>query len=97
VHHAASFRRTARNDELADQVQADWTTAALPPEDRALADYAADLTRRPNGDGAARVAVLREAGFSDEAILRATEVTAYFNFINRMASGLGVELEPEYR
>jgi len=36
---------------------------------------------------------LRAAGFDDAAILRATEITAYFNFVNRLADGLGVELE----
>jgi hypothetical protein len=33
-------------------------------------------------------------GFSDEAIHNAACVTAYFNFVKRIASGLGVELEP---
>jgi len=39
------------------------------------------------------VASLREVGLSDEAIHEAAGITAYFNFVNRMASGLGVELE----
>jgi alkylhydroperoxidase family enzyme len=39
------------------------------------------------------VQALRSAGLSDEEILHATQVTAYFNFVNRMAHGLGVELE----
>jgi alkylhydroperoxidase family enzyme len=40
------------------------------------------------------LAALRAAGFDDPAILRATEIVAYFNFVNRLADGLGVELEP---
>ena len=36
---------------------------------------------------------MRAAGFDDAAVLRATEVIAYFNFVNRLATGLGVELE----
>lgn len=39
------------------------------------------------------IVALRTAGFSDAAIHDAAAVTAYFNFVNRMASGLGVELE----
>jgi hypothetical protein len=35
----------------------------------------------------------REAGFSDEAVLHAVEIVAYFAFVNRLADGLGVELE----
>jgi alkylhydroperoxidase family enzyme len=41
--------------------------------------------------------VLRTAGFSDEAILDATCVAAYFNYINRMSDALGVELEQVYK
>lgn len=36
---------------------------------------------------------LREAGLSDAAILDVCQVAAYYNFVNRLASGLGVELE----
>ena len=56
-------------------------------------NYAASLTREPSADSAPRVAALRAAGFDDESILSATEIVAYFNFVNRLAHGLGVELE----
>lgn len=36
---------------------------------------------------------LKEAGFSDEAILDVALVTSYFNFVNRMVLSLGVQLE----
>ncbi len=38
--------------------------------------------------------VLREHGFSDEQITVATQVIGYFNYINRIADGLGVDDEP---
>ena len=37
---------------------------------------------------------LRQHGYSDEQITIATQVIAYFNYINRIADGLGVDLEP---
>jgi len=40
---------------------------------------------------------LREVGLSDEAILEAAEVAAWFNYVNRLADALGVELEANYR
>jgi alkylhydroperoxidase family enzyme len=61
--------------------------------DRALAEYAETLTRDPAGAAAPRLAALRAAGWDDEAILRATEIIGYFNFVNRLADGLAVELE----
>lgn len=93
VHHAASFRRAAHDDALADAVLADWRSAPLSATDRALAEYAEALTREPAAAAAPRLAGLRAAGFDDEVILRATEITGYFNFVNRLADGLGVELE----
>lgn len=39
------------------------------------------------------VAALREAGLGDPGIHDAAAVVAYFNFVNRIADGLGVQLE----
>ncbi len=39
---------------------------------------------------------LRREGFSDEAILDATCVASYFNYINRMSDALGIELEEAF-
>lgn len=36
---------------------------------------------------------LRSVGLDDRGILEVVEVTAYFNFVNRLADGLGVWLE----
>lgn len=36
---------------------------------------------------------LRESGLDDRAIHDATQVIAYFNYISRIADGLGVEPE----
>jgi len=40
---------------------------------------------------------LRRHGFDDRAIHDATQVIAYFNYINRIADALGVEPEPFVR
>lgn len=37
---------------------------------------------------------LRAEGLSDAAIHDGAAIVAYFNFVNRLALGLGVELEP---
>lgn len=42
---------------------------------------------------AADVGALRQAGLDDVAIHDATQVVAYFNYINRVADALGVERE----
>ena len=73
----------------------EYTEAALAPADRAMLDYAVKLTRVPGQMGAADVAALREHGFDDRAIHDICAITAYYAFVNRIADGLGVELEPE--
>ncbi|MEX0880459.1 MAG: carboxymuconolactone decarboxylase family protein [Thermoanaerobaculia bacterium] len=65
----------------------------LPRRLRAMVDYALLLTRRPNSVTSSQVAALRETGLSDAEIHRVAAVVAYFNFVNRIAEGLGVELE----
>jgi alkylhydroperoxidase family enzyme len=40
------------------------------------------------------VEALRSAGFSDRAILDINQVTGYYAFVNRLADGLGIEVEP---
>ena len=36
---------------------------------------------------------LRDVGFDDTAILDICQVVSYYNYVNRLADGLGVELE----
>lgn len=63
------------------------------PADGALLEYADKLTRTPGALAAADVERLRAAGFDDRAIHDACAIVAYFAFVNRVADGLGVELE----
>ena len=60
-----------------------------------MLDYALKLTVRPQAMEAADVELLRRQGFDDRAIHDICSVTAYFAFVNRIADGLGVELEPD--
>jgi uncharacterized peroxidase-related enzyme len=67
--------------------------APLHGADRALITYALKLTRTPREVRESDVAALRAAGFSEAEIFEAAFVTAYFNYTNRVAEGLGVEPE----
>ncbi len=73
----------------------DYRTADLSPADRSLCDYADKLTRTPAACTESDVQKLRQQGFDDRAIHDAAQVIAYFNYINRIADGLGVDLEPD--
>lgn len=58
-----------------------------------MLNYVEKLTRSPAGIQEADVAALRRAGFDETGILDICQVAAYYAFVNRLAGGLGVELE----
>ena len=65
----------------------------MTTEDRAMLDYAVKLTLTPHDDTEADVSTWRSAGFDETAILDLCQVVSYYNYVNRLADGLGVELE----
>ena len=87
------FGRESGNESVAKQLVVDYRTADLSDADRALCDYAAKLTLIPGEMGEADLDRLRAHGFDDDAITIATQVISYFNYINRIADGLGVDPE----
>lgn len=69
--------------------------ARVDAADRAMIDYAIKLTQSPGSVDEGDVGRLRKNGFDDLAIHDLASVVAYFAFVNRIADGLGVELESE--
>ena len=55
--------------------------------------YAVKLSLEPWNMEEADVQELRDAGFSNAGILDIVHVTGYYSYVNRLADGLGVELE----
>jgi uncharacterized peroxidase-related enzyme len=63
---------------------------------RALCDFAIKLTAAPATVGFEDADALRAFGWDDAAIHDAIQVISYFNYINRVAEGVGIEDEPEW-
>ncbi len=76
--------------ELAAALRRDYTAADLDPRDRAMLDYAAKLTTDATQVTPADLDALRRVGFDDRAILQINLIASWFNYINRVADGLGV-------
>jgi len=76
-----------------NQLKKDFRSANLSLADRAMCEYVNKLTLKPWEMVEGDVVALREAGFSDSAILDINQVTGYYAYVNRLADGLGVELE----
>jgi uncharacterized peroxidase-related enzyme len=78
------------DDELADALKRDWRKAQLTESERAMMGYVEKLTKNPPSIGAADLDGLRAHGFDDTAIVQINLIAAFFNYINRVADGLGV-------
>ena len=96
THHAAAVNHYWKDDEKVVQLKQDYTQLELSAQDKMLCDYAWELTKNPGAQTEATfVNPLQELGLADRAILDATLVIAYFNFVNRIVLGLGVNLEED--
>ena len=73
----------------------DYTQANVDPQLRGMLDYAVKLTRDPSSVKETDVETLRGLGLSDEQILAVCLVACTFNFMTRVADGLGVEIHPQ--
>jgi uncharacterized peroxidase-related enzyme len=88
--HAEFLRRVALDEELAAALRRDYTQARLAAADRAMLDYVAQLTRDATRVTPADLDRLRQHGFNDVAILQINLIASWFNYVNRVADGLGV-------
>ncbi len=95
LHHAAALEAWWKDPDRVVRLRSDPASADLSDRETALVDYALELTREPAALNEADVESLRSAGLTDEEVLQANMITAYFNFVNRIAEGLGVEAPPE--
>ncbi len=83
-------------DDFIKTLARDWRDAALTPAERAMLDYAVKLTREPGAMRRDDVEALRATGLDDLAIHDICAIVAYFAFVNRIADGLQVALEPRF-
>jgi uncharacterized peroxidase-related enzyme len=93
THHGAGLLRLTNDHVLVDALKVDWRSATVSKADHAMLIYAEKLTLTPWEMVEADVIALRNVGFSDAAILDINQVTGYYAYVNRLADGLGVELE----
>jgi uncharacterized peroxidase-related enzyme len=88
--HVEFLRRASLDEDLAAALRRDYTQAELPVQDRAMLDFAVQLTRAAWKLTPEHLTRLREVGFDDVGILQITLIASWFNYINRVADALGV-------
>jgi uncharacterized peroxidase-related enzyme len=94
-HHGAALARVARDEGAATTFMKSGSAPFVGARERAMLDYARKLTLTPTKVGRADVDALRAAGFEDEEVLAINHVVGFFNLMNRVVLGLGVDLEPD--
>ncbi|MCI5056634.1 MAG: peroxidase-related enzyme [Flavobacteriales bacterium] len=93
-HHAEALNHYWKDESKIEKLKTKFETAELEPIDELWCVYAKELTINPSSDQHShQIDLLRKAGANDRAILDATMIISYFNFVNRMVLGLGVEEE----
>jgi uncharacterized peroxidase-related enzyme len=93
THHREALHAHTRNPELIEGLLEDVSNNPISTRDRAMLQYVSKLTRQSNLVVEKDIIAMREAGFTDEEILRVNLITSYFNFVNRIVTGLGTPLE----
>ncbi|MEM6723210.1 MAG: peroxidase, partial [Bacteroidota bacterium] len=94
THHGEALNHFWKDQTKIDQLVADFEQSQLSATDLELCRLAQRITASPNqGTAGAHFTELRKLEVSDRLLLDAMLVIAYFNFVNRLVLGLGVQLE----
>lgn len=96
THHREGLFLLTKNNVLVDTVAENFKEADVGEKDITMMEFADRLTRKPQDITKSDVDGLRKVGFKDVEILDIVQVTSFYNFENRLAQGLGVELEPRW-
>ncbi len=83
------------DDDLKAKLMENPYSADIGELNRRILRFADKLTMQAHTTTQEYIDELKEAGMSEAMIHDIVQVAAYFNYINRLADGLGVELEDE--
>lgn len=93
VHHSVALSRYVKDNRVLEGLRQGRVEDALSPREAGLVSYAVKLTQDPERVTREDIESLRRLGLSDREILQTAMIASYFNFVNRIANGLGVSLE----
>jgi uncharacterized peroxidase-related enzyme len=95
-HHGEALKSLWKDEEKVQLLREDYEKVDLDPKDKLLCDLGYTLTLFPASQEVTNlIEKMKSSDFSDREILDATLVISYFNFVNRIALGLGLEVESD--
>jgi uncharacterized peroxidase-related enzyme len=96
VAHGAILRMYEKKPLVADQVAVNYRKADITPRQRAMLDFAIQVSQHSHAIEEADFTALHAHGFDDEDIWDIAAITAFFGLSNRMASFSGMMPNPEF-
>ena len=96
VAHGAAVRKLSGDPQLGEMMAFNYRVADLAPRQRAMLDFALQLTVAPHTVTEADREGLRGHGFGDADIFDIAEVAAFFNYTNRVAHAVDMMPNTEY-
>ena len=96
VAHGQAVREMSGDASLGEILVMNYRVARIPRRQRAMLDFAHQLTVDPTADAAPARQKLRKAGFSDRDLWDIIAVTAFFNMTNRLAAATDMMPNEEY-
>jgi uncharacterized peroxidase-related enzyme len=94
-HHTEALKHYIKDEETLTMLANADGLETLEPRLSNIVRHAEKLTSAPGAMTESDLDELRAVGLDDKDILDLTLITAYFNFVNRIAMGLGVVFTDE--
>jgi len=96
VAHGAILRIRAKNPQIADQIAVNYRKADITPKQKAMLDFAMQVSRAAETVGDAEFDALKRHGFNDDEIWDITAIAAFFALSNRMANVTAMRPNDEF-
>lgn len=96
VAHGAAVRQLSGDPKLGEMMVMNYRVAPLDPRQRAMLDFAAQITTASATVEESDREALRAVGFNDRDIWDIANVAGFFNMTNRVASATAMMPNDEY-
>lgn len=87
--HAQRFEQLAKRNDVISEVFADPATAGTTDREKAIVQFAIDLTLEPSSLSAGHIQTLRDQGLDDAQVLDLIHAISIFAWANRLMLNLG--------
>lgn len=96
VAHGAAVRALSGDPTLGEMIAMNYRVAPLDARQRAMLDFAVQMTKASATVKEADRQILRDHGLSERDIFDLASVAGFFNMTNRVASAIAMTPNPDY-